>query len=250
MGSNRMMNEQYAVAMVEVKNLVAESAASDRLALIFELVDFDQIKTVCDIGSRFLEQTIEMSYIFPKAKFHSFEPVPSSYNICLENRDQLNDAQKQRISVYNLALNDHTGIIDFFEVDDTGSEHNVGASSKYQFVPGLNGSFFDKTWNQRKIQVQSITLDQWRTDNNVGPIDLLWMDVQGAELDVFKGAEQTLKDVKVIMTEVGTDSYYQGQSLFPEIDEYLKSQGFSMLEGSFRRNHAYEGDIIYIRLWE
>lgn len=242
-----MMNEQYAVAMVEVKDIVVENAASDRLALIFDLIDFDQFKTICDIGSRFLEQTIEMSYIFPKAKLHAFEPVPSSYNICLDNRAKLCTEQKERISIYNLALNDQTGIIDFFEVDDTGSEHNVGASSKYQFVPGLNGSFFNKTWNQRKIQVQSMTMDQWRRDNNIDPVDLLWMDVQGAELDVLKGAEQTLKDVKVIMTEAGTSSYYQGQSLLPEIDAYLQSQGFRMLDGSFRRNHDYEGDIIYIR---
>jgi hypothetical protein len=49
------------------------------------------------------------------------------------------------------------------------------------------------------------------------------------------------------MTEVGIDSYYQGQSLKPQIDEFLKSQGFVELENSFKLSFRYEGDVIYIK---
>lgn len=241
------MNEGYAVRMIDIKNLMEESAASDRLALIFRLINFDEIKTVCDIGSRFLEQSIEMAYIFPQAKVHAFEPVEGSYNICLGNQAAQPDYIKERISVYNLAVSDKSEPISFYEVDNTGSEHNVGASSKYRFIDGLNGSFFGKTWNQREVVVNATTLDDWRDSNNIGPIDLIWMDAQGGELDALKGAEQTLKDVKVIFTEVGVNSYYQGQSLKPEIDQYLISQGFVELESGFKLNHPYEGDTIYIR---
>jgi FkbM family methyltransferase len=241
------MNEQYAVRMIEAKDLVVDPAAADRLALLFDVIDFDTIRTVCEIGSRFLEQTLEMAHIFPDAHFHAFEPTPSSFQICLDNKEKQLSSVKNRISLYNLAVSNKTEQISFYEVDDTGSEHNVGASSKYRFVPGLNGSFFGKTWNQREIKVDAITLDEWAQQNNPGPIDLIWIDAQGSELDAFKGAEQVLKDVKVIFSEVGIATYYEGQSLKPDIDAYLASQGFKELEYGFKLNHPYEGDTIYIK---
>jgi len=243
------MNENYAINMVTTSELelVEHCNATERLTLIFDVIDFDGIKRICDIGTRFLEQTIEMAHIFPEAEFHSFEPVPGSYQICLDNRSRCPESVSKRISVYNMALNDETKEIPFYPVNDTGSEFNVGASSKYKFVPGLNGSFFNKTWNQDEITVNSMRMDDWRQENAVGPIDMIWMDAQGSELDVLKGAVETLKDVKVILTEVGLGQYYQGQSLKPEIDAFLISQGFRELEYGFKQNFQYEGDTIYVR---
>ena len=243
------MNEKYAVAMVETKDLelVEHANATERLALIFDVVDFDNIKRICDIGSRFLEQTMEMAHIFPEAEFHSFEPVPSSYQTCLDNRSRCPEEVAERISVYEMALNNETKEIPFYPVNNTGSEFNVGASSKYRFVEGLNGSFFNKTWNQDEITVKSMRMDDWKQENNIGPVDMIWMDAQGGELDVLKGAVETLKDVQVILTEVGIGAYYQGQSLKPEIDAFLKEQGFRELEYGFKLNFQYEGDTIYIK---
>jgi FkbM family methyltransferase len=243
------MNEKYAVAMAETADLelVEHNNAFDRLSLLFDVIDFDNFKRICDIGTRFLEQTMEMAHIFPEAEFHSFEPVPGSYQICLNNRSKCPKSVADRISIYEMALNNETKEIPFYPVNNTGSEFNVGASSKYRFVPGLNGSWWNKTWNQDEITVKSMRMDDWRQANGVGPIDLIWMDAQGSELDVLKGAVDTLRDVKVILTEVGVDSYYQGQSLKPQIDEFIMAQGFVELPNSFKLNFQYEGDVIYIK---
>ena len=32
----------------------------------------------------------------------------------------------------------------------------------------------------------------------INTVDLVWIDVQGAELNVFKGAKETLKNTKII----------------------------------------------------
>ena len=209
--------------------------------------DFNQIKNICDIGSRFLEQSRELAYIFPDARVYAFEPVPESYQICCENREALDAEYRDRITIFNVAVGEENKMIPFYPVDNTGSEYNIGASSKYKFLPGLNGSWWGKTWNQTEIKVPQVTLDEHRAKNNIGPIDLIWMDVQGGELDALKGAEQTLKDVKVIMTEVGIDSYYDGQSLKPQIDAFLKAQGFRELRNGFKLNFQYEGDTIYVK---
>jgi FkbM family methyltransferase len=244
------MNEKYAISLVDQSDVpldLNDTIAAKKLQLVYDIIDFDQIKQVCDVGSRFLEQTVEMSYIFKEAKFYAFEPVPSSYRICSERRESLDPEFRDRIKIYNYAVGDTNGKIPFYPVNDAGSEFNVGASSKYKFVPGLNGSFFGKTWNQDEIEVQQITLDEWRESNNIGPIDMIWIDVQGAELDAFRGARETLKDVKLIMTEVGLGSYYQGQSLKPDIDAFLQSCGFKELTDCFERCFEYEGNAVYVK---
>lgn len=244
------MNEKYAISLVDHDAIPLadyDMVAARRLMLLYDILDFDQIKQVCDIGSRFLEQSIEMSYIFTDAKFYAFEPVPGSFEICQKNHATLDADRQARIKLYNYAVGEKNSTIPFYPVNDTGSEFNVGASSKYKFVPGLNGSFFGKTWFQDEITVEQITLDDWREKNQIGTIDMLWMDVQGGELDVFRGAVETLRDVKLIMTEVGLGSYYEGQSLKPEIDKFLIEAGFREIPHLFEYAFQYEGNAVYIK---
>lgn len=243
-------NAEFAVRMLEAPTALIEknnAAATDRLTLLFDLIDFNEIKNICDIGSRFLEQSRELAYIFPEANVYAFEPVPESYAICCENRDKVPEEYRNRISIYNVAVGEEDKMIPFYPVNNTGSEFNVGASSKYKFLPGMNGTWWNKTWNQDEIQVPQVTLDDHREKNNIGDIDLIWMDAQGGELDALKGAVETLKNVKVIMTEVGIGAYYDGQSLKPQIDEFVRSHGFRELRHGFRLNFQYEGDTIYIK---
>jgi FkbM family methyltransferase len=59
-------------------------------------------------------------------------------------------------------------------------------------------------------------------------VDVLKVDVQGAELDVIKGGEQRLKDATVVVTEVEFVEMYQGQPLFADVDRELRRQGFCL----------------------
>jgi hypothetical protein len=101
---------------------------------------------------------------------------------------------------------------------------------------------------QKEITVQSDTLDNWCKRNKVNEVDILWMDAQGAELLVLQGAVKTLKNTRIIMTEVGLKPYYEGHTLKPDIDAFLAEQGFRELEASFELNgFDYEANTIYVR---
>jgi FkbM family methyltransferase len=63
--------------------------------------------------------------------------------------------------------------------------------------------------------------------SDISDIDLLKMDVQGAEVDVIHGAENALKSVSIIQTEVCFVELYQGQYLFADVDRELRARGFS-----------------------
>ena len=75
----------------------------------------------------------------------------------------------------------------------------------------------------------------------------MWIDVQGSELQVFQGADEILKNTKVILTEVGLKPYYEGHTMKKDIDAYLISKGFKEIEEAFELNGSeYEGNAIYV----
>jgi FkbM family methyltransferase len=73
--------------------------------------------------------------------------------------------------------------------------------------------------------------------------NLLVMDVQGFELEVLKGATQTLKQVDYIYTEVNRDEVYENCARVEQLDEYLTD--FARVETSWQGGTW--GDAWYIR---
>ena len=57
-------------------------------------------------------------------------------------------------------------------------------------------------------------------------VDFIKIDIQGAELDVFKGGVDTLKDVVAIVSEVEFIPHYIDQPLFGDVCSFLTEKGF------------------------
>lgn len=226
-----------------IKNNLSNGIVSNRVKFILDIIDLDDSKIILDIGSWHLDQAIELSSIFPNSEIHAFEPVPLSYQDCL-NKSFLH----KNIKVHNIALSNFNGETSFFCVDsEKSSKPNIGASSLNKFIDGLNGSFFGESWIQKEIKVNASTLDAWCNKMQINTIDVVWIDVQGAELNVFKGAKEILKNTKIIFTEVGLKPYYENHSLKPEIDDFFNSIGFQEVKESFELNgFDYEANTIYI----
>ena len=74
--------------------------------------------------------------------------------------------------------------------------------------------------------VDTVSLDQFISTNNIGSVDFIKIDIQGAELDVFTGGRNTLRDVVGIVTEVEFITLYLGQPLFGDVCAFLTGQGF------------------------
>ena len=160
-----------------------------RLAHLAGKIEVDSIKQILDIGSWHLGQSIEFAGIFKQARIDAFEPVPESYELCLKNREGLSEADKERIRVHNIAISDKTGEVSFYPIDgENSSVPNIGASSMFKFIDGLNGTPFGQNLTQKEIKVKAETLDKWCAENKIKKVDIMWVDVQGAELLVFKGA--------------------------------------------------------------
>lgn len=69
-------------------------------------------------------------------------------------------------------------------------------------------------------------LDSWCRANGYSSFDAMKLDVQGAELDVLRGAEHTLADTRALHVEVSFSPIYAGQPLFGDVDGFLRQRGF------------------------
>jgi hypothetical protein len=72
------------------------------------------------------------------------------------------------------------------------------------------------------------------------------MDVQGSELNVLKGATNTLKNCDHIILEMQSVDYNKGAPKVQEVIKYLNSIGFENKSGMFSGNDI-DGDYHFVR---
>ena len=75
--------------------------------------------------------------------------------------------------------------------------------------------------------------------------DLLYMDTQGSELEVLKGATSTLAAVDVVITEVTRNQMYEGAPSLAELTSFLNAHDFALNNVNFNGNH--HADALFIK---
>jgi hypothetical protein len=85
--------------------------------------------------------------------------------------------------------------------------------------------------------VESVTLDTHCAQHNINKIDFIWMDVQGAERDVFDGAKSILQKTRYIYTEFANSNDYDGQFNLEQLHNQLGAN-WEILEN-------YGGDVLF-----
>lgn len=119
---------------------------------------------------------------------------------------------------------------------------------------GMSNSIFSPTdqlrsrWPELDVTgttetIASITLDSLLAGTPFERhVDVLVIDVQGAELLVLQGATQTLPSVTALICEVSTVPYYDGGVLYRDLAGFLRTHGF--YPTATPRRH---GDMLFMR---
>lgn len=101
----------------------------------------------------------------------------------------------------------------------------------------------------RRVKVPALPLDTLFQREGIGAVDLMKVDIQGAERMLIQGGTQALRKVRWLFIEVFFDEFYEGSARFGEIDNLLWALGFRLHEfASFRRareGHIAYGDAVY-----
>ena len=131
------------------------------------------------------------------------------------------------------------------EVDFYQNDVHPGGNSYYKENEEVNPetvNYFNETHRRR---LKTVTLDAVRRLKNFPPPDMIKMDVQVAELDVLKGAVETLSTVKHVILELQVVEYNKGAPLKDAVIAYMDTQGFDCL-GIFS-NNGPDGDYHFVR---
>lgn len=181
---------------------------------------------ILDIGSHHGESLKFFKEISPNAHVYCFEPDPESYAILKKNFPDHSD-------LYNLAVSDIIGHESFYRnpISHTNSLYKVNLESndsiKIQQEKETKTSEFLDVVNQ-PIIVSSSTLDTIISDHKIDQIDLLKIDVQGAETKVLNGARNILHMVNSIVVEVAFFDFYEKSNNFSDIENTLIPAGFNL----------------------
>lgn len=177
--------------------------------------------------------------IFPKARIYAFEPYPDSFKL-LENTAK----EVQGVSAHPYALSDNNGTMDFFVNKSKATNSLLPAKNTDSFID-------EHVIYEKKISVETQTLDNFVEANNINNADILKLDVQGGELLVFEGAKNFLqqKKAKLIYAEIWFIEGYTGQPLYHDIASHLAKFGylpFGIYNMHFRKDgHFLWGDAIF-----
>jgi FkbM family methyltransferase len=79
---------------------------------------------------------------------------------------------------------------------------------------------------RERIDVPVVRLDD--VIPSAANVGLLKVDVQGYEIEVFKGANRVLGQTKAVLVEVNFVLHYEGATLFDDLHSFLVRAGFSL----------------------
>lgn len=170
-----------------------------------------------DIGANIGLISLAILKKVPNVKIFSFEPGYIAY----KSFDTTIFANKllDNVKLFNLALSDKIGSSSFFyhEDSDTSGDGFINTGRSKSLA--------------KKIVIKTDTLDNWFENQNIDKLDLIKIDVEGAELLVLKGGEISLKKYKpIIFLEISKENLKVYPYTEKEIISYLESINYSLYD--------------------
>jgi len=193
---------------------------------------------ILDVGGADGVTAVMFSNAFKNASVHVFEPLE-------DNIPQLkkNIQTHSRIKLFQMALGSEN------KQTKINITHRVTSSS----LLNINTSELkDDYMSSQLAPEREQTIEVNTIDNLVATsqkVLVLKMDVQGYELEVLKGAKNTLKNTCLVMAEFQNHKLYDGAPMYHDLDKFLLENNFTLMQfipSLSERHKQMEWDAIYI----
>lgn len=170
------------------------------------LLGADGCSTIFDVGAHHGVTVRAFRKSFPQARIHAFEPFPDSFRVLRAATER-----DRGVSAMPIGLADRAG---------TRCFHSNRSSMTNSLLPVDEAG--PRTWGPElldpveRVEAQFSTVDAVMAELGVSEIDILKLDVQGAEPLVMAGAENALRlgKVKIVYSEIIAQPTYVGQHRF------------------------------------
>jgi FkbM family methyltransferase len=204
----------FSVSRLPTRHQWHLDAFSDQAGLLRDRA----VRTVIDAGADIGTMTRRYRDMFPNARIYCFEPFePSWQKLSANFRDDRN------VEPLRLGLAEVCGRRRFSVNRDSRTNSLLPVSPRHGDI--ISGGVMD-TVSVGEVEV--ITLDAFCVARGIDRVDVLKLDVQGAEVLALKGAADLLraKRVDLVYTEVVFAPMYEGQGSFCELNCLLQEMGY------------------------
>jgi FkbM family methyltransferase len=194
-------------------------------------------KVVFDIGAAVAHWTKEAKKVWPESKYFLFEAVR-----------EIEEFYKEYGDPYNIGVfSDVCGKEVIFYEDPIYFGGNSYYKENFKYSP-ISLEIYKEEKGTKRI---TTTIDHVCKINNYPEPDLVKIDVQGAELDILMGMENTLKSVKHLIVELQHVEYNIGAKQVQESLPFIESLGFELVdsgtENSYFCGNGPDADYHFIK---
>lgn len=206
--------------------------------------------TIFDCGAGEGTSILRFKKIFPNCNIHSFEPLDIFY-------EKLQNKYKNRKDI----------TINYKGVGNKKSIQKFHKLKKYNgstfLNPNLNSKWFTKDFSELSSEsyaqdqntpeiieqlVEVNTIDDYLTENNINFIDILKIKTQGSEVNILKGAKNSLSNKKIRFIEVKVifSDIYQQYNSIGDVENCIKQFNFKLIAVKhFSTNNNFWVDLLY-----
>jgi len=191
---------------------------------------------ILDCGANVGQMAKGFRELYPRAVIYCFEPVKAVFDELRRNTSAL------QVTPVRKAVGDRDGkaIINLTVSPE--------ANSLLAYEDGNPCARWTSVVGREEVEV--CTLDQWCVESGIHPrrVDILKLDVQGAELQALYGARKLLETTKIVYMEVSFVPIYRACPLFSDVETFMRESGY-------RRHAIYPsdqphhwGDALYVKV--
>jgi FkbM family methyltransferase len=169
---------------------------------------------ILDIGANYGQTAEKFRATFPSSIIHCFEPGTETFAVL-----QRTFAGKSNVHVWRRAVGSSVGQQTFLENTEADMSSFLELS--------------ETGWGEvnKRTVADVTTVDQFVREQNKSAVDILKSDTQGYELEVFKGAEESMRARRIglVYFEFIFSEMYRGLPRFDEVFRFLTDRDFLLV---------------------
>ena len=177
--------------------------------------------TILEIGCNDGSNTLWFLEAFDSPKIFCFEPDPRA-----ASRFRKKIGERPEVSFCEYAIGNKDGEETFYMSGGQETEEMPEGWDYSGSIRKPKNHMLVHPWCtfEKNIIIQTKTLDTWCAEQGIDRVDFIWMDVQGAEIDVIRGGRNALRNTRFLYTEYSNKELYEGQlslkQLLKELAEF------------------------------